>query len=49
MKRSTSENNLGVAPQSTPEQEGAADSEFVELEDAPMDKTQNITEGNVES
>jgi len=48
MERSTSEDEPGVAPRSTPEQQGAADSEFVELEDALMDKARNIAEGNVE-
>ena len=48
-KRSTSEDDPGVAPRSTPELQGTADSEFVELEDAPMDKVQNIPKGNVES
>jgi len=46
-ERSTSENDPRVAPWST-EQQGVADSEFVELEDAPVDKAQNIPEGNME-
>jgi len=48
-ERSTLENDLGVVSRSTPEQQGAADLEFVELENATMDKTRNIFEGNVES
>jgi len=49
MEMSTSENNLRVAPQSTLTQQSAADSEFVKLKDAPMDKARNIPEGIVES
>ena len=49
MERNTSENDLEVAPQSTLEQQSAANSKFVELEDAPVDKTWNIPEGNIES
>jgi len=45
MERSTSENDLKVAPRSTPEQQGVVDLEFVELEDAPVDKTRNIPKG----
>jgi len=37
-ERSISKNDLIVAPRSTPEQQSAADSEFIELEDAPVDK-----------
>jgi len=48
-KRSTLENDLGVAPRSTPDQQGVADSEFIKLEDAPIEKTRNIPEGGVES
>ena len=43
------EDDTGVAPRNTPEQQGAADSEFVKLEDALMDKARNIPEGNMES
>ena len=38
-----------VEPQSTPEQQGVADLEFIKLEDASVDKARNIPEGNVES
>ena len=48
-ERSTSEDDRGVAPRSTPEQQGDADSEFTELEDALVDKAQNILEGNIKS
>jgi len=48
-ERSTSDNDLRVAPRSTPKQQSVADSEFVELEEAPVDKARNIPEGNVES
>ena len=48
MERSTSEDDLGVVPRSTPEQQGVADSEFIELEDAPADKARNILKGNEE-
>ena len=48
-ERSTSENDLGVAPRSSSEQQSAADTEFIELEDSPVDKTRNIPEGNMES
>ena len=47
--RSALEDDPEMAPQSTPEQQGAADLEFVELEDAPVNKAQNILEGNMES
>ena len=47
MERSTSENDLKVAPRSTPEQQGVVDLEFVELEDAPVNKAQNISEENM--
>jgi len=43
------ENDLGVAPQSTPEQQSDANSEFVELEDALVDNARNIPKENVES
>ena len=45
---STSEDDPRVAFRSTPEQQGAVNSNFVELEDAPVDKAQNILEGSVE-
>ena len=44
MEWSTSENNLGVAPRSTPEQQSVVDSKFVELEDALVNKARNIPE-----
>ena len=49
IERSTSENDLGVAPRSTPEQQSVADSGIIEFEDALVDKARNIPEGNVES
>ena len=49
IEKSTSENDLGVAPRSTPEQQSVADSGFIEFEDALVDKARNIPEGNVES
>jgi len=49
MERSTSKNEFGVEPWRTPKQQGVADSEFVELDDAPVEKDQNILEGNEES
>jgi len=49
-ERSTPEKDLRVAPQSTPEQQrNAADSEFVELDDVLVEKSQSILEGNEES
>jgi len=48
-ERSTLKNDLGVAPQSTPEQQSTGNLEFVELEDAPVDKARNILKGDVES
>ena len=38
-----------MAPRSTPEQQSAAALEFIELEDALVDKAWNIPEGNVKS
>jgi len=49
LERSTLEDDLGMAPRSTLEQQCAADLEFIELEDAPLDKARNILEGHVES
>ena len=46
---STSKDDPRVAFRSTPEQQGAVDSDFVELEDAPVDKARNILKGDVES
>jgi len=47
-ERSTSEDDPEMAPWSTPKQQGDANSEFVELEDAPVDKARNIPKGDVE-
>jgi len=44
-ERSTLENDLGVAPQSTLEQQGAADSVFIKLKVTPMDEAWSILEG----
>jgi len=41
-ERSTSEKDPEVAPQSTPEQQDAADSEFIELDDVPVKKVRSI-------
>ena len=41
-ERRTSEENLGVAPRSTPEQQNVTDSEFVELDDVPLEKARSI-------
>jgi len=49
-ERSTPEKDLGVAPQSSLEQQsGAADSEFVELDDVPIEKIQSILKENEKS
>ena len=48
MERNTTKDDPRVAPRSTPEQQGVADSEFIELEDTPADKARNILKGNVE-
>ena len=47
-ERSTSEKDPGVAPQSTPKYQDAADSEFVKLDDVPVKKVWSIPEGNEE-
>ena len=47
-ERSTSEKDPGVAPQSTPEYQDAADSEFVKLDDVPVKKIWSIPEENEE-
>ena len=47
-ERSTSEKDPKVAPLSTPDQQDAADSEFVKLDDVPVKKIRSITEGNEE-
>ena len=49
MERSVSENDLGVAPRSNPEQQSVANLEFVELKDAPVDNARNNPKGNMES
>ena len=48
IERSTSEKDLEGASQSTPEQQDAADSEFVELDDVPVKKIWSSPEGNAE-
>ena len=50
MERSTPERDLGVTPWSTREQQrSATDSEFVELNDVPVEKIQSTPKENVES
>ena len=45
-ERSTSEKDLRVASRSTPEQQDAPDSEFIELDGLPIKKVRSILEGN---
>ena len=49
LTKSTSKKDLKVATRRTFEQQEVADPEFVLLDDAPMEKAQNIPEGNVGS
>ena len=47
-ERSTSKNDPGVTPHSTPKQRDVADSEFVELDDVLVKKVRSILKGNEE-
>ena len=47
-KRNTSKKNPGVASWSTPEEQDAAESEFIELDDVPVKKVRSIPKGNEE-
>jgi len=40
--RRTSDKDPGVAPRNTPEQQDAADLEFIELDDVPVKKVRSI-------